>query len=224
MAVRQKLFISLCAAVLLVASALISREIGGLMAFIVVWTAGLMWLQGFRVPGFVKRRRKELAEQDGRFGFPNPSSHEVTPTSYQLRIGWFAKLIVYATGIVPLIIGLLAMLAAASPSEARHHLMVGGFWITLFGMAMTRYARVCTRQFVRVDSVGLEAEQFWGVVRMNWDDIVAIAQSSLRMMTQAVLTEHIIFSRDRSIRIPAKLENRDELMATILNNAPAAEF
>ncbi len=208
-------------AALLLASVAISPEIGSLFAFVFISTAVLMWLEGFRVPGFVKRRRRELAEQAAPATSSEPARHDLTPASYRLQINWFGKVTLYVTGLVPLCLGVLMLFAAAVQTEARNHLIVLGFWTTLFGVAMTRYSRVCTRQFVRVDSVGLEAEQFWGVVRMNWDDIVAIAQSTLRMMTQAVLTEHIIFSRDRSIRIPTKLENRDELMATIVENAPA---
>jgi hypothetical protein len=221
MPTRKKAVVAAITAVLLVASVLISREIGGLVAFIVVWTAGLMWLQGFRVPGFVKQRRKDLAERARRTPSAEQTPRGVTPATYRLRINWFGKLVVYATGIVPLVLGLLMLLAAATQDEARNHLIVGGFWMTLFGVAMTRYARICSRQFVRVDPLGLEVDQFWGVARINWDEIVAVAQSTLRMMTQAVLTEHLVFSMDRSIRIPAKLENRDELMATILENAPA---
>jgi hypothetical protein len=175
------------------------------------------------VPGFVKRRRRELAEQAMRSLPIEQTPHDVTPATYRLKVHWLGKFVVYATGLVPLLLGLVTLLAAATPSEARHHLIVLGFWMTLFGVVMTRYARVCSRQFVRVDPLGLEAEQFWGVTRIDWDGIVAVAQSTLRMMTQAVVTEHIVFSMDRSVRIPAKLENRDELMATILENAPAAE-
>jgi hypothetical protein len=237
MPTRRKLLMTAITTALLLASVAISPEIGSLFAFVFVSTAVLMCLEGFRVPGFVKRRRRELAEQAARSSnspdqvrqdeadlrrqaWSGLLRRDVTPASYRLQINWFGKLILYVTGLVPLCLGVLMLFAAARQIEARNHLIVLGFWTTLFGMAMTRYARACTRQFVRVDAAGLEAEQFWGVVRMNWDDIVAIAQSTLRMMTQAVLTEHIIFSRDRSIRIPAKLENRDELMATIIENAP----
>ena len=218
MSVKWNLWIGVVAAALLVAGAVTTSLVGGLFLFVAVFTAGILWLQGFtRTPTVVREKRKAA----GAVVRPAAMSHSNVPEHvYRMRIRRLAIAFCYTVGLLPLALGVLTLAAAVGHPEERNTLIVLGTAITAFGAFMTYFAWRVGRMAVRIGPWGIDGDLLFGSQRIAWDDIVAVAKKTTKMYQAPVIVEHAVYSRDGAITLAAKLENRDELLAIVLAHAP----
>ena len=218
---RQKAIIALVVGAWLIFGAVIAPEVGGLLLFVAAFTTVVMWLNGYgRPPKFVRERRQAMLGRPKPLAVSHPA---VEPRQYKLRLHGAVRGFLYVVGVLPLVLGLLTLASAAmNEGDLRSTLLVGGVAITAFGVLMTLYARQAGRISVRVDPDGIDGSTLLGRRRIPWEHIVVILQQSHRMQFQEYMVDHAVYSYDTSLVLPAKLENRDELLATVLEHAPAA--
>jgi hypothetical protein len=209
---KQKLWIACTAAALLLMAWVVSPPIGRPLAFISVFTVGMLWLLGlWRAPGLVQKARREKDSRPTRMAEPHP---QVPERQFRMRIHWVGMAFIYLCGIVALVVGLGLIVGAAMHPEAWHDLLVGGLLVGMYGALMSYYGWRYSRLTVRIDPRGIDADLLFGRLQIAWDDIVIVFKRRYR-----IGDEYVVYSRDRAIKLPIKLENRGELVAIVLENS-----
>jgi hypothetical protein len=212
MAPKQKLWIACAAAALLLIALALSPPIGRPLAFITAFTVGMLWLLGlWRTPGFVKKARSEADSRPRRMAEPHP---QVPERQFRMRIHWVGLAFIYSCGMVALVVGLGLIISAAFHPDAWNDRLVGGLFVGIYGALMSYYGWRYSRLTFRIDPRGIDADLLLGRLQIAWDDIVIVIRRRYRMGE-----EYVVYSRDRSIKLPIKLENRGELVAIVLQNS-----
>jgi drug/metabolite transporter (DMT)-like permease len=211
---KTKLVLAAIVVALLGVCCVLAPAIGGMFAFVVALTSGVMWLSGFgRTPAFVKRARRAAAERPRQMALEHP---EVVEREYPVVAKRLGVILSYAVGLFFLVPGLLVLASAPfGKSKDRAVVVVLGAVVAAFGVFMTWFAYRVSRIKFRVSPRGLYAEPFFGRREIAWDDIVAVGHTTYRQRGQVTAEQDVVYSMDASISIPSQVAGHEELMATI---------
>ena len=209
-------------AILLLVAMRASPTTGNLLAFVTVFTAAGLWLLGFtRTPAFVRRARREAAARPREATGPRLDVAEhtfrvsVKPSGQ--AVGYFTSAAVAASGAWVIFSG------ATDPRWGNNNdMVVLGSALVGTGLFLGYYLWRAGRGTVRVGPRGIDADVLLGKRSIAWDDIVIVCRYGVSGTGSAgQLESHVVHARDRFIRLPANLEHRDDLVATVLANCPA---
>jgi hypothetical protein len=218
MPLRQKVWLALAAAIVLLVLVWVAPAAGRPLAFITLFTVAGMWLLGFtRAPAPVRRARREAAARPRRLAEPHP---QVVEREFRVRAKRSGQLVAYVASAISMAGGVWLVVAGTADPRLGRDLVVLGAIVIGFGAFLGYFIWRAARFTIRTDSAGIEADVLMGRRHIAWDDIVIVCKEAYMWGGYArVLEQRVAYTRDRFIALPPTLEQVDELVAIVLANA-----
>ena len=218
---KQKLWMACVAAALLLIAMRVSPTTGPMLAFITVVTTVGLWLLGFtRTPAIVRQARRAAGLRPRGSAEAHP---QVPDRQFKVRVnraGWAVSYLLCALGVGGGV--WFGVLGVTDPKLGNDILVLGLVTVcasVLMGYFLWRSARLT----IRTGPTGIESDVLFGRRQIAWDDIVIVCKLTDLWHGQVRLGEqYVAYALDGFIKLPPQLENRDELVATLLANAPGS--